>query len=212
MNTNIGDSKQKTRFHRDIQPLLLQKKTAHYTPTILTFLAVSLFGWYAVRPTLQTIIYLKREIKDLDVVNTKMNDKINNLIEAQSNLQSVEPLIPAVLETLPQNPNVQQLLQSLRIITQSTQASISGITVNSNPIISTQDVRDTSKPLTMTPLTFSMTIDGDYNTIVNIIDKLLTLRRIIHIQSYRLSPASKRQDQTLASIQVTLQLETYYSN
>ena len=64
------------RYYLSMEPVLTKPVNQAYTAIIFSFLAVSLFGWYAIRPTVQTIVTLKREIADKTVLNKQMEDKI----------------------------------------------------------------------------------------------------------------------------------------
>ncbi len=50
------------RYYQRLGPFLTKQKNSQSTAAIFSLLAVSLFGWYAVRPTVPTILSLRREI------------------------------------------------------------------------------------------------------------------------------------------------------
>src|SRR3972149_7715954 len=102
------------RYYQSIENITKRPNTHFYTTTIFSFLAVSLFGWYAIRPTIQTILFLQREIRDKTELNKKMEDKIAALIEAQAYYQEVEPLLPVLDESLPSQPDAIPLIMQLR--------------------------------------------------------------------------------------------------
>src|SRR5437762_11759734 len=89
------------RYYQSLTPNLDKPENRAYTAIIFSFLVVSLFGWYAIRPTMQTIFTLKREIADNTEINIQMENKISALIEAQAGYQEVEPKIPIVNQALP---------------------------------------------------------------------------------------------------------------
>ena len=75
------------KYYHSLEPVLAKPRSKAYTTIVFSFLAVSLFGWYAIMPTIQTILFLQREIKDKTQLSTQMEDKIAALIEAQSYYQ-----------------------------------------------------------------------------------------------------------------------------
>jgi len=87
------------KYYLNLVPLLQQPVSRAYTTIIFSFLAISLFGWYAIRPTMQTIFELKREIADKTDLNQKMEEKISALIEAQAVYQDIETKIPVVTKS-----------------------------------------------------------------------------------------------------------------
>src|SRR5689334_1508190 len=78
------------RFYQQLTPTLKKPKAQASTGAVFSFLAIALFALYAIRPTAQTIIYLRREIADKTVVNKQMEDKITALIEAQNTYESIQ--------------------------------------------------------------------------------------------------------------------------
>jgi len=161
---------------------------------IFSFLAVSLFGWYAIRPTLQTILYLKREITDDTTINKQMEDKISALIEAQAYYQQVEPLLPTVDQALPIQPDAIPGAIQLRNL-----ASVSGLLITSlqlpaSPLLS--DAPDTSQSTTLSiapihesAINVTIAAKGDYQSIRSFLQGLTSLRRITEIDSVSLAPA-----------------------
>src|SRR3989338_2007521 len=102
------------RYYQSIEQVANKPQARAYTTAIFSFLAVSLFGWYAIRPTLQTILYLRREIIDKTDISKKMEEKISNLIGAQATYQSVENQLPLLHAALPTNPQAVSLVQQIK--------------------------------------------------------------------------------------------------
>jgi len=75
------------------------------TTAVFSFLAISLFTWYAIRPTAQTIIFLRREISDKTALNEQMENKITALIESQDTYEKIKERLPIVQQALPPNPD-----------------------------------------------------------------------------------------------------------
>ena len=102
------------KYYKALEPKLNKPTSKAYTTIVFSFLVVSLFGWYAIRPTIQTIIYLQREIRDKTELSKKMEDKISALIEAQAYYQEIEPLLPVIDQALPSKPDAIPVLIQLR--------------------------------------------------------------------------------------------------
>lgn len=153
-----------------------------------TFLTVSLFAWYAIRPTLSTILYLKREIADKVEVNQKMEEKISALIEAQGVLSQIEPNLPYLSEALPQQADVVTLFGQLATLAQISQASISSVRTSDVPlgsIASPSATRNTGNP---SQLPLSVTVTGTYDKLQLFLDGMIDMRRIVSIDSIGFSP------------------------
>ena len=123
-----------SRYAKAIEEATQKPKTIIYSTTIFSFLAISLFGWYAIRPTLQTILYLRREIKDKTDINKKMDQKITSLIEAQAEYQKIQKDIPALFQAIPSTTNVIELVSSLKNIASDSGVQISSIQIPEVPL------------------------------------------------------------------------------
>src|SRR5687767_10764921 len=80
------------------------EKTKNLSAIILTFLALSFFGLFAINPTISTIVQLKKEIADNQEVNQKLEEKITNLSTLQQKYNLLQNDIPFIFSAIPQNP------------------------------------------------------------------------------------------------------------
>ncbi len=202
------------RFYSQLAPTLKKPKAQASTAAVFSFLAISLFAWYAVRPTAQTIIYLRREIADKTVVNKQMEDKITALIEAQATYESIQDRLPLIGEALPYNPDAVLLARQLYRIASLSQASVSAIQVPSLPIL-TQEASAGAK-LTQTksqvgefPVT--VVLSGDYENIKSFLNGLLALRRLASIDSITIKQETNRATGG-TRLQLSIRVRGYYSS
>lgn len=202
------------RFHRYYQtlaPMLKKPKARASTTAVFSFLAISLFLWYAVRPTAQTIIYLQREIADKTKLNQQMEAKISSLIEAQATFEGIQDRLPVLDQALPENPDAVILARELRNIASVAQASISAIQIPSVPIITKESTPgaklSAQKPLQEFPVT--MVLTGSYASLKTFLESLLTLRRITGIELLALKQGGSLQRDT-NTLQLSIRLKSYY--
>lgn len=207
------------RYYQSLEPMLEKPKTRLYSTIIFFFMVISLFGWYAIRPTINTILYLQREIADKTEVNKKMDDKINALIQAQTAIEAVEAKLPLLDEAIPREPNVFPYIIRLRDLAKETGATISATQVSSSPIA--PDVLPGSKKPTVskpTSLGISFTVSGTYISVKQFLDGLSQLRRLGSIDSLSIEPGeSKNQiipgtqiSQTQPYLTVTARMHSFY--
>jgi hypothetical protein len=181
---------------------------------------VSLFGWYAIRPTIQTILYLRREIADKTVVNKQMEDKIGDLIEVQSVYQEVEPLLPIVDQALPAQPDAIPAIVQLRNL-----ASRSGVLLYKVQLPAVgllgQDISTGKKPKTITgkkqaTFDFTVAVQGSYPMIQAFLDGVVNMRRLVAINGVTISPYQEQSTSSLSAVpssrllQLALKLRAYY--
>lgn len=201
------------RFYQQITPVLKKPKTQASTAAIFSFLAISLFAWYAVRPTAQTIIYLQREIVDKTALNKQMEDKITALIEAQATFETIQDQIPLLQQALPRNPDAVLLARQVYHIAAISNASISAIVVPSLPLVS-QEATAGAKLAAIKPIVgdFPVTIvlTGDYPTIKSFLTNLLELRRIATIDTISIKQAATH-GSFGSGLQLSTRFKSYYS-
>lgn len=208
------------KYYQSLEPLASKPSSRTYTTIVFSFLAVSLFGWYAIRPTLQTILFLRREITDKTELNKKMEDKISALIEAQAYYQEIEPLLPFVDQALPVRPDAVPVVVQLRNL-----ASISGVLITTLQIptvpllgTNTEETKSSSRgvaPIKESPFSVSVTVQGIYPAVHSFLDGIVTMRRILAIDGISLAPSAQEassQSAVLSSrlLQLTVKMKTFY--
>jgi Tfp pilus assembly protein PilO len=204
------------KYYRSIEPIIAKPKTRIYTTVVLTFLAISLFAWYAIKPTIETIIMLQKEITDKTAVNKQMEDKISNLIEAQSNYQQVQNLVPLITEATPENPDVIDVVSQIRNLIQSTQATAAAFQVSETPLISSEAIK--AKKIkadgSLDEFTISSAITGNFADLEKVLTGLTSMRRIVTIELYNISPWAEESQVKNASgssmLRMTILLKSYF--
>lgn len=209
------------RYYQSIEGLAGKPKARAYTTAIFSFLAVSLFGWYAIRPTLQTILYLRKEIEDTQRVNQQMEEKIGKLIEAHAAYQQAQDDIPAVYEALPEAPEALTAIGQIRNIAIIRGASISAISSSQTPLLpKSQTVPNAqegrareilNRKVNTVPM--SVVLLGTYDTLKESIEDILGMRRLITLDTMRLTVDRTAQlEGTFGALPIKLvvRLQAYY--
>lgn len=201
------------KYYQQLEPMLAKPKTRTYSTVIFFFLVVALFSWYAIRPTIQTILYLRREIIDKKEINEKMDTKINALIQAQALLENVQTKLPLAADAIPQNPEAIDVVRIIRDLASQAGASISAIQVSAVPVIVESSASASSKALAVKNVEFSITasIEGTYQTLSSFFTNLISMRRVFVIDSLTFS--TNKSGQTVVAsplIQLNMKVLTYY--
>lgn len=210
------------KYYLSLEPILNKSENRAYTSVIFSFLAVSLFGWYAIRPTMQTIFTLKREISDRTFVDKQMEDKISALIEAQATFENVQNDIPVLTDALPRNPDPIGAATQLRGMADETGVAITGMSVPAVDLVSqtAKSAAASGGKIMNVPLTLS--VSGTYAQVKQFLKGVMNLRRITQITDMSFSPrTSASPSVTIASpsgtpaasgsiVQVDLKLQVFY--
>src|SRR3989344_2419427 len=89
------------KTHLRIKPVLKNSKSASYFTITLSLFLLSLFGLFAIRPTLITAVTLIKEVKDLGNMSLDYENKISNSITAQAEYEKIRASIPLIDEAIP---------------------------------------------------------------------------------------------------------------
>lgn len=203
------------KYTQSVGPFMESPTTKNYSTVIFFFLVLSVFGWYAIRPTIQTILYLQREIKDKTALDKKMDDKIYALIEANSAFENNLSLFPVLADAVPTTPEALDLVSQIQKVAENNGIALSTLKMSEVPLATPAA---TTKPkngqrFAELPITFS--VEGSYLSIVSFLRTLISMRRIVSIDSMSFIPvqptfASATDSGKTASIKVTMKIVGYY--
>lgn len=206
------------RYYQSLEPTLKKPMTRTYTMAIFSFLAVSLFGWYGIRPTIQTILFLRREIADNLIVSQQMEDKITHLVEAQAAYQNAGEKLLTIDAALPQDPDVLSLATQLKNLANVTDSSLSAIQIPAVPLLPSIATVSAGPSLTdkLTEVPLVVVVTGTYTKIRAFLIGVIGMRRIFTIDTIGLAPSK---DETAAGrvstasgtlLRMVLRINGYY--
>lgn len=209
------------RYYQSIENAAAKPQTRAYTTAIFSFLAVSLFGWYAIRPTLQTILFLQKEIEDNRLVSTQMEEKIGKLIEAHATYQSIQEDLPYVSQALPSAPEALTALAQVRNIALMGGASVSAIISGATPLLSKEQTtpsKSTTAPKgipnrKVKSFQLSVSLVGTYDMLQGIIEDILSMRRIVTAKAIGFTPSTESENQLVFGsmpLKLVMRLAAHY--
>lgn len=221
---SVSQAHRYRRYYQRLEPLFKSPQAQAYTMVILSLFTIAFFGIFAIRPTLKTIAALQRKIGDNTEVDQKLEEKINALIQAQDTYQRMEPDLPLIYSLLPDKPEFPSLFRRIENLAIDHDATISAIqfdpivlyakssNTSATPTGAAADTTTTSAPTAAatqtTPMFFSLVFGGNYEKLLELLDRLTKLDRLITIQSVGLSPAGTAGGSS--TLTVTIQSRAYY--
>jgi Tfp pilus assembly protein PilO len=200
------------RYYRSLEPMLEKPQNRLYTAVIFSFLAIALFGWFAIKPTVQTIIYLQREIKDKSALNRQMEEKIEQLIQAQTSYEDAKGLLPVLDDAIPDSADALDAIIQIRNLVSTTQATLSSVRVSNIALVSANTQGKDTSP-SKNEFLISITLNGIYQEVEAFLQAIQTMRRILTIEQINFIPekdASTITRPTGKNIKLTVQLKAYY--
>lgn len=192
------------RYYTDLYPLLKTPAAKAYTMLILSFLTMSVFGFFAIRPTVKTIIGLNKEITDARYTDKKLQEKINQLSDAQMEFTRVQNDLPVVKSALPTDSAFQSLLKQIETVAVQSGATVSGIQFQEVMLYGKDNNKrqDASSSATLSTIPFSLTITGMYQNFSNLLKTINSIDRIVAINVISISSISTNDNGAL-SITIT---------
>ena len=199
------------RYYRSIGPIMDKPKNRLYTAVIFSFLAIALFAWYAIRPTIQTIIYLQREIIDKSALDKQMEEKISNLVLAQASYEESKNVLPVLDDAIPNTPDALDAIIQIKNLVSTTQATLSSVRVSDVALVA--NAKQTKAIPAKQEFLVSLTISGIYQEVESFIQSLVSMRRILTIEQVNFIPdkeTTQVSQPTGKIIRLTLQLKAYH--
>lgn len=157
-----------------------------------TFLLISFFTFFAIKPTVTTISSLIGEIKAKELLKTDLKGKINDVISAQDLFSQVQERYSLIEASLPNNPNFFQAAVQINSNLNNNQISPNKLDfiVNDNKTFSTSISTSTAFP-----------------AVISLLSNLSQNRRLMSFNDIVFSAGKDNQTQ---KINIFLPLTVYY--
>jgi len=83
----MKESNRYSRYFTYIKPLARLPIIKTYGPAIFSLLTMSVFIVFAIKPTIETILVLQKQLADSDKIVAQINEKTDNLSKGRENYQ-----------------------------------------------------------------------------------------------------------------------------
>jgi Tfp pilus assembly protein PilO len=152
----------------------------------LTLFAIAFFGFFAIKPTVSTILELRKEISDGEFVLNQLDTKIKNLTELRKQYANLEGDLPIINNAITIQPDVQVLFAQIQAIGQSSNISIKKLQNFEVEVIK----NDNSVNKNYYSYSFTVAGSGTFESIINFAQTLTSMERIISIDTFSVSNAT----------------------
>jgi hypothetical protein len=176
---------------------------------ILSLVAISFFGLFAIRPTFLTIAQLIKDIKNKEETIVKMDLKIGNLQTAQKVLEEEAGKISVLDSSIPTIPQPDIFVRQIEGLALENSVTIMGIAINGIVIKGNQTPNTDQKSNEVSPLPdgangmgFSLSTTGNYQNLVSFIEKCQLLRIPVKIDIWGIN-LSKTEGGNILSLIIT---------
>ncbi len=184
----------------DVFPKLKDARIQRITEISLTFIAIPIFGIFAISPTLITIAELQRRLPDNQLVYSKLRQKNANLNSLQINYSKIQKDLPFIEAALPkdQKPTlfiaeIQGLAKKYTIILDG------GIQISKIELFG---------PLKYSSENFLFTLSGSgsYGNVLTFINAVTNFNRVTTIDTIVITRSSEKQ----SAVQLNLTGKAYF--
>lgn len=159
---------------------------------ILTLISISFFALAAIRPTLQTMAQLLKQIDEKKTLDTQLSQKIQALAIAQKNLLEKEPLFPALAIAIPPSADFSILMTAIEKVASENQVVFNSAQIQKVPLEEKISSAATGK-LSLVSYPITLSFSGSYDNLLNTMKKLQNLKRIIVVDRFDISNQTKDQ-------------------
>jgi len=173
-----------------------------------TVTAVIIFALFAIRPTLQTMGKLIKELEDKQALNQKLAQKVAALSTAQTQYEAVKDRVTILDEAVPTTPQFEKALLIIEKVASESRVTIINLQAKEVPKEPDQatDVPFQQNSRTTRPIVLNVT--GDYPTIRQLIENLQAQRRALIVDTVVFSITEQRGRKTLQAT-ITINVPFY---
>lgn len=174
------------KYLKDL-PIWENKKNQAFSTLVFTLVACSIFGFFAISPTLSTIAHLKKELKDNKLVDQKLDQKISNLGILQNKYSVLREDLQVVDLAIPEKPDAPLFIAQMQALTKENNLNLKALQVNE------VELTKPSKTSIGKYFSFAFSIDasGNFSNISDFIFSLISLERITAIDTVNIKSSEK---------------------
>lgn len=188
VNTNFLRTLSKEKYLAYIHalPNFHEEKVQTYLTLILTLVAISFFGLFAISPTLSTIFQLRKSLEDSKYLNSQLETKISNMTTLQGEYSSLSSDLPVLYAAIPQTPDVGKVSGQIRALAQDKNITLDELQIQSTEIASPGKARSVLQPIKL-----HIGVRGTLENIRSFYSALIAFDRLLTISSLTVVIPSK---------------------
>lgn len=174
-------------------PYLNQERTKKFISIALTLLALSFFGFFAINPTISTILKLRKELSDSQAVYDQLETKIKNLSLLRAQYSSLQNSLPIIFSAIPTQPDVSILFAQIQTLARQSNIKIKKL--QSSEV----EIYKNNMELEKQYYSHSFLIggNGSLKDINNFVSGITNMERVINIETFSINNAPSKDDPSL---------------
>lgn len=174
-------------------PYLTPEGSQKFFGIVLTLCAVTFFGFFAIKPTVSTILKLQKELSDNQFVLNQLETKIKNLSELRGQYTNLQSDLPFITSAITIQPDVPILLAQIQAIAQT-----SNITIKKLQNFEIEILRgDTSQHKNYYSYSFAIGGNGSFENISKFLQTLTNMERVVNIDTFSINNITDQKSESL---------------
>jgi len=180
-------------------PYLSQERSQKFFAIVLTLIALSFFGFFAINPTVSAILKLRKDMSDSEFVYKELETKIKNLSILRNQYANLQNDLPIVIDAISIQPEVHLLFAQVQGAAQKSNIKISKL---QNFEV---EVLKSNKAPGKKYHSYSFVIAGSssFENISDFVSAITGMQRIIDIDLFSISSSIGQNDSSEFNIQAT---------
>lgn len=175
------------RYYTYLTPVMADPLIRGYFSLVASFILVAFFLIFALSPTINIILSLRKKIADQRATVAALDTKIANLILAHENYNQVADLIPVLETALPSQPAPQTAIGQIMLTASPSGVAVSAMQFRSITLLGNSTAPVPAESSDMTPrdvsaLPFSLSVSGTKDSSRLYLQKLENAWRYVRLQ------------------------------
>ena len=159
------------------------KQRKVYTNLGLTLAALSIFGAFAIRPTVATIFELRKKLKEQEEVCERLDTKLSNLSLAQTELRRIKSDLPVIEQYLPYGEDYPHLLEEVH---HTSEANDLRLEYTFFQDVKDTEIETTNQALKLKIIPFQLRSEGTFSNFLGFLTKFQETPRSINPHEIRI--------------------------
>lgn len=173
-----------SKYATYIKPVTKLPIVKTYGSIIFTLIIIIIFIFFAIKPTVETILVLQKKLADASEVLDKVNKKANDLSLGKQNYDNLDGSIKdKISQAIPDTVSLKSITQTLEQTARVYDASVSALQIQ--PIVI--DTKNENTLGVLSEIEFTFNIEGSYVNLIALLQDLKSSSRLISIDRLSLS-------------------------
>ncbi len=185
-------------------PYLTPERSQKFFGIVLTLCALSFFGFFAIRPTVSTILKLQKELADNQFVLNQLETKIRNLTELRKQYFNLQNDLPAITNAITTQPDAHLLFAQIQSIAQTSDITIKKLQNSEVEVLR----NDNNTKKNYYSYSFSIAGTGSFENIFKFIQTITNMERVVVIDVFSINIT----DQSSQSLEFNIQGTAFFKD